>query len=174
MSCLAFLSSYTRPLQATPRSHSRLSFRERARVATISMAKKPSKRAKGTSNEKQPEPSPSAADRLSSPASAQDLLREDVERIRANRKNVPKPEVEVAPIDSLKSAISAILLWDFFLVLGLLGWLGVALVPHFASKNDVLLDPWLALWQPFIQPVLGVLMLGTIVQGTISYINSKD
>lgn len=94
--------------------------------------------------------------------------------MRAKRKNTAPQEERAAPLDTVKAAIDAILLWDFFLVLGLLGWLAIALVPHFAAKNDVLLDPWLGLWQPFIQPVLGVLMLGTIVQGTISFINSKN
>lgn len=70
---------------------------------------------------------------------------------------------------SLKAALDAVLIANFFMVVGLLVWLVVALVPHFAAKDDSLLDPWLALWQPFIQPVLGVLMLGTIAQGSISF-----
>lgn len=73
-----------------------------------------------------------------------------------------------------KTVFDNLLLADFFLVCALLLWLIVALVPHFAWKNEVLLDPWLALWGPFIQPVLGVLMLSTIGQGMLTYMFSKD
>lgn len=57
----------------------------------------------------------------------------------------------------------------FFLV-----WLVVALIPHYASHNDVLLDAWLSIWGVVIQPLLGVLMAGTIVSGTLSYVQSKE
>jgi hypothetical protein len=76
-------------------------------------------------------------------------------------------------LSAAKSAFDTLLVWNFFLVVILLGWLVVALVPHFAAKNDALLDPWLSLWQPFTQPVLGVLMLSTIVQGMWSFMFSK-
>ncbi|PXF43800.1 hypothetical protein BWQ96_06421 [Gracilariopsis chorda] len=103
----------------------------------------------------------------------EDTLLQDIQRMRTKRKGATEAEAKKSSISPLKNAIETILLWDFFLVIALLVWLAVALVPHFASKNDFLLDPWLALWQPFIQPVLGVLMLGTIVQGTLSYISKK-
>lgn len=106
--------------------------------------------------------------------SAEEMLRKDLQTMRARRKSAPQPKKDESPLANLKSALDTLLLWDFFLVIALLGWLVIALIPHFTSKNDVLLDPWLGLWQPFIQPVLGVLMLGTIVQGTISFINSKN
>jgi len=63
---------------------------------------------------------------------------------------------------------------DFFVVCFFLAWLVVALVPHFAYHNEVLLDAWLSLWTLVIQPLLGVLMLGTIVAGTLSYVQSKE
>ncbi|CDF41337.1 unnamed protein product [Chondrus crispus] len=174
MSCFAFCSAFTRPIRPNIRLCPSLSSLRGAKVASISMSKKTSKRAKRGESEKQPDPSTPPADASRSTVSAPDLLKADVERIRAKRKNAPAQKVETAPMSTVKSVVDSVLIWNFFLVLGLLGWLGIALIPHFASKNDVLLDPWLALWQPFIQPVLGVLMLGTIVQGSISYINSKE
>lgn len=105
--------------------------------------------------------------------SAEEMLLKDLEAMRAKQKTVDKVDKSSALLGGVKTVIDTVLLWDFFLVVGLLLWLAVALVPHFASKNDVLLDPWLGLWQPFIQPVLGVLMLGTVIQGTISYLNSE-
>lgn len=141
------------------------------------MSKKTPKRAKPDKGEQQSQDSNESTGPpppLPQPVSAEEMLRKDLEVIRAKRKKNPPPEKKTAPLDAIKNAIDTILLWDFFLVVGLLVWLAVALVPHFAAKNDVLLDPWLGLWQPFIQPVLGFLMLGTIVQGTISFINTKD
>lgn len=63
---------------------------------------------------------------------------------------------------------------DFFVVCFFLVWLVVALVPHYASHNEVLLDAWLSMWGVVIQPLLGVLMAGTIVSGTLSYVQSKE
>mmetsp|Transcript_7684 Transcript_7684/g.23252 ORF Transcript_7684/g.23252 Transcript_7684/m.23252 type:complete len:151 (+) Transcript_7684:74-526(+) len=68
----------------------------------------------------------------------------------------------------LQNVISTVLLANFFVVITFLVWLAVAVVMQFGFKNSYLLDPWLQLWQPLIQPVLGVLMLGTIVSGTVS------
>lgn len=108
-------------------------------------------------------------------ASTEEMLRADMEALRARRQasGDDGPEKRTA-LRAAQDFVGGVLLWDFFLVVGLLVWLLVALVPHFASQNDVLLDPWLGLWSPFIQPVMGVLMLGTIVQGTISFIADND
>ena len=109
---------------------------------------------------------------------ADEMVRRDLAKLKQNQKQVQKETEtdteEMKPMLSVRSAVETLLLVDFFLVVSLLAWLVVALVPHFAAQNDVLLDPWLALWKPFIQPVLGVLMLGTIVQGTISYVSKNQ
>lgn len=89
-------------------------------------------------------------------------------------KRAAAPAAAASPLAGVKTVVDTLLIWNFFLIVALLAWLVVALVPHFAAKNDVLLDPWLGLWGPFIQPVLGVLMLGTIVQGTITYLASPS
>jgi hypothetical protein len=112
---------------------------------------------------------------------ARERLRLDVENFRA-RKASSRARNDAASsenrggdtMSAAKSAFDTLLVWNFFLVVALLSWLLVALVPHFAAKNDVLLDPWLAIWQPFIQPVLGVLMLSTIGQGMWSYMFTKE
>lgn len=120
---------------------------------------------------------PKKGDDNSKSSTPENMLLADLKQMRSKRTQAKGNSSSVSDERdssgiSIKSIIETILLWDFFLVLAFLSWLVVALIPHFVSKNDVLLDPWLALWQPFIQPVLGVLMLGTIVQGTISYISS--
>lgn len=109
-------------------------------------------------------------------AADREALRQDVAAFKARN----QPVDDAVPIVSdtyrlAKTVFDNLLLADFFLVVALLGWLVVALVPHFAAKNDALLDPWLAIWQPFIQPVLGVLMLATIGQGMLTYMfNSSE
>lgn len=108
---------------------------------------------------------------------ADDTLLRDASTFRARRAAAKASAGGTAGNDgnglSVRSVLDTFLIGIFFLVVGLLVWLIVALVPHFASHNEVLLDPWLALWQPFIQPVLGVLMLGTIAQGAIGYFTPK-
>lgn len=131
------------------------------------------KASKGKRNSPEPLPEKIQKFDVSEAQSPEEMLLEDLKRIRALEKAKGKKKKSFSPLDALKSGVDRLLLFNFFLVLGLLVWLAVALIPHFASKNDVLLDPWLGLWQPFIQPALGVLMLGTIVQGTASFIN-KD
>jgi hypothetical protein len=74
----------------------------------------------------------------------------------------------------VKKILDTAMVWNFFLIVALLGWLIVSLVPHFATKNEFLLDPWLKLWVPFIQPVLGVQMAGIIVQGMVTYAFSNE
>lgn len=73
----------------------------------------------------------------------------------------------------VRRIVDTVLIWDFFLVIALLLCLGIAIVPHFATHDDRLLNLWLSLWQPFIQPVLNVLMLGALAQGALNFIVPK-
>eukprot|EP00171_Calliarthron_tuberculosum_P010453 IDg10453t1 len=90
---------------------------------------------------------------------AEEMVRRDMELLKAKKAQSGVKPAKKTTLETAKDVVSTVLLADFFVVVGLLVWLVVALVPHFASQNDFLLDPWLSLWQPFIQPVLGVLML---------------
>lgn len=107
-------------------------------------------------------------------AADRDALRRDVAAFKAARAGKEEAPLAEKSLGAAKAVFDNLLLADFFLVCGLLLWLVVALVPHFVAKNEVLLDPWLALWGPFIQPVLGVLMLATIGQGMLTYMFSKE
>eukprot|EP00189_Rhodosorus_marinus_P010983 CAMPEP_0184738484 /NCGR_PEP_ID=MMETSP0315-20130426/1101_1 /TAXON_ID=101924 /ORGANISM="Rhodosorus marinus, Strain UTEX LB 2760" /LENGTH=150 /DNA_ID=CAMNT_0027206187 /DNA_START=77 /DNA_END=529 /DNA_ORIENTATION=- len=68
----------------------------------------------------------------------------------------------------MQDFVSTLLLYNFFAVIFFLVWLAIGAGMHFVLGNDTLLDPWLQIWTPLIQPLLGVLMLGTIVSGTFS------
>lgn len=137
--------------------------------------KKPGQKAKRASAPETAVPASSAAPDAGLEAADREALRQDVAAFKARN----QAEEDAMPLVSdayglAKKVFDNLLLADFFLVIGLLGWLIVALVPHFAAKNESLLDPWLALWQPFIQPVLGVLMLATIGQGMLTYMFNTD
>lgn len=163
-------------ISAVPVSRSQNGYRReavaRSKVCPLIMRKDKPKASKGSKPQQQPKYE--SKKETMNYSSAEDMLLKDLKALRSKRKAMGKPKGSQPVVDGFKTVIDTILLWDFFLVVGLLVWLVVALIPHFAAKNDVLLDPWLGLWQPFIQPVLGVLMLGTIVQGTLSFINSKE
>lgn len=133
----------------------------------------------GSTGSTPPSPLVGSASGLSAEEEARDreALRRDVAAFKARNKSDDddnKFVIVSGTYGLAKKVFDNVLLFDFFLVVGLLGWLLVALIPHFAAKNDVLLDPWLALWQPFTQPVLGVLMLATIGQGMLSYMFSSE
>lgn len=104
-----------------------------------------------------------------------DQLQNDLKSFRSRK---PQSKTVQASEDGIyskvKGVVDTLLLWDFFAIVGLLLWLGAATGLHFGAKNDVLLDPWLALWEPIIQPALGVLMLGAIVQGVSSFLGKGN
>lgn len=106
-------------------------------------------------------------------AAAEEMVRRDMELLKA-KSGANASTTKKTKMESAKEIVTYLLLADVFLVVAMLAWLVIALVPHFTSQNDFLLDPWLKLWQPFTQPVLGALMAGTIVQGTISYITENE
>lgn len=62
------------------------------------------------------------------------------------------------------------LIGDFFFIIFIMFWGIAGLGEKAAIDTTVLIDAWLPLWPSVFQPALGVLMLGTIVQGTIGYI----
>lgn len=66
-----------------------------------------------------------------------------------------------------------LLIADFFLVLGSLGWLGAGLAVKAASGSSALLDGWLPLWQWVWQPAIGVLMAGALVSGGMGWLKEQ-
>eukprot|EP01023_Acetabularia_acetabulum_P049494 TRINITY_DN5286_c0_g1_i6.p2 TRINITY_DN5286_c0_g1~~TRINITY_DN5286_c0_g1_i6.p2 ORF type:complete len:194 (+),score=18.55 TRINITY_DN5286_c0_g1_i6:495-1076(+) len=70
--------------------------------------------------------------------------------------------------------LEKILIADFFVVVGIMLWLGVAIVAKTQLKQDQLWENWIGLWPTVFQPALGVLMLGSIVQGVIGYVSEKS
>lgn len=106
-------------------------------------------------------------------AEAAEMVRRDLEAMRARTKGTSgQQKAGGGALGGVKEAVKTALVGNFFLVVFILVALVVALAAHYAG-DDTLLDGWLQLWKPLFQPILGVLMLGTVVQGTISYVDSK-
>ncbi|MGG6294414.1 hypothetical protein ACQ4M4_08325 [Leptolyngbya sp. AN02str] len=74
--------------------------------------------------------------------------------------------------DKLLNGLNTLLMINIFVVLGAFAWFAIALV---GRSMDIPLgfDIWYKLWQPVIQPALGILMLGAIVSGIAGWVNKK-
>lgn len=105
-------------------------------------------------------------------AEAAEMVRRDLEAMRARPDGGKAQKKGGGALGGVKEVVKTLLVGNFFVVCGILVALVAAVGAHYAGDNT-LLDWWLALWKPLFQPILGVLMLGTIVQGTISYVDSK-
>lgn len=99
-------------------------------------------------------------------------LLQDAQKFRARRST--KTEETAQGGGKIQSVINTILVWDFFVICLLLGWLGIAVIFHYGAKSELLLDPWLAIWPNVTQPLLGVLMLAAISQGISSYFSKNN
>lgn len=61
---------------------------------------------------------------------------------------------------------------DIFLVLFSFFWLAVAVIGH-SFGVPLGLDLWYRLWQPVFTPAIGILMLGAILSGIISWLSKR-
>mmetsp|Transcript_7518 Transcript_7518/g.13322 ORF Transcript_7518/g.13322 Transcript_7518/m.13322 type:complete len:171 (-) Transcript_7518:34-546(-) len=105
----------------------------------------------------------------------EDMLASDVARIKAAKikREAVTPDAKSDDNQSLalkaKNVVQTLLVADFFIVLFFLAWLSVAVV----KNDDALYDSWYKLWEPVIQPILGILMLGAIVSGILGSVGKK-
>ncbi|MEO1372876.1 MAG: hypothetical protein AAFW70_00840 [Cyanobacteria bacterium J06635_10] len=74
--------------------------------------------------------------------------------------------------DKLLNLLNIFLVADVFLVLISFGWLVVAVIGHNAGI-PLGLDLWYKLWEPVFTPAIGILMLGALLSGIISWISRK-
>lgn len=74
--------------------------------------------------------------------------------------------------DKLLNLLNIFLVADVFLVLISFGWLVVAVIGHNA-QIPLGLDLWYKLWEPVFTPAIGILMVGALLSGIISWISRK-
>jgi len=111
----------------------------------------------------------------------EDLVARDRAALRAS-KAAQAAELEAAKPESfgqtVTNVIGKIVIADFFVIVGFLGWLVVSIIYQYAVCGGLtpetasgelapicanpLYDTWYSLWTPVIQPALGILMAGVI------------
>ncbi|HIK17357.1 MAG TPA: hypothetical protein IGS53_18980 [Leptolyngbyaceae cyanobacterium M33_DOE_097] len=64
------------------------------------------------------------------------------------------------------------LMADLFFVLFCFFWFAIAVVGK-AIDVPLGLNLWYSLWQPVVQPALGILMAGAILSGVVSWVNKR-
>ncbi|NJN87886.1 MAG: hypothetical protein HC881_18300 [Leptolyngbyaceae cyanobacterium SL_7_1] len=68
--------------------------------------------------------------------------------------------------------LNTALMFNLFFVLLSFFWFAIAVIGR-SFNLSLGLDLWYKLWQPVINPAIGILMLGAIVSGITSWINRK-
>jgi len=64
------------------------------------------------------------------------------------------------------------LMIDVFFVLLSFGWFAIAVVGRSAGV-PLGLDVWYSLWEPVMQPAIGILMAGALLSGITSWVNKR-
>lgn len=74
--------------------------------------------------------------------------------------------------EKLLQWLNLALMLDLFFVLFSFFWFAIAIAGR-AAKVPLGLDLWYTLWQPVMQPAIGILMAGAILSGVIGWINKR-
>lgn len=64
------------------------------------------------------------------------------------------------------------LMLDLFFVLFSFVWLAIAVIGHTANVS-LGLNLWYKLWEPVMQPALGILMAGALISGISSWVAKR-
>lgn len=74
--------------------------------------------------------------------------------------------------ERLLNGLNLFLMADLFLVLLSFFWLAIAIAGR-AAGIALGLDVWYRLWEPVFTPAIGILMMGAIFSGLISWISKR-
>jgi len=101
-------------------------------------------------------------------------LLQDIQRFKAieQAKTGGVEEKETA-LAKASDVFSTILVVDFFVVMAFLTWFGVGIITKATTKDSQLLDTFYSLWNPVINPALGILMAGTMAGGGVGWLRKK-
>ncbi|GMH58099.1 hypothetical protein TrLO_g15938 [Triparma laevis f. longispina] len=90
----------------------------------------------------------------------------DSEKFRSNSKDLTADEkIGDELMQKVKGAISTLITVDFFLILGFLAWFIVGVISSTMFKNDTIQIAFNGIFQPLVQPALGILMIGSVAGG---------
>ena len=68
---------------------------------------------------------------------------------------------------TMKNTISTIITVDFFVILFFLAWFVAGVISSTVFKNDAIQIAFNGIFQPLVQPALGILMIGSIAGGAL-------
>uniref|UniRef100_A0A7S1TBK9 Transmembrane protein n=1 Tax=Compsopogon caeruleus TaxID=31354 RepID=A0A7S1TBK9_9RHOD len=115
--------------------------------------------------------------------SDEERLLEDIRRMKEKKRSAgardeqdgeENEKVDQGLASALKNALWTAFGVNFAAVLFFLAWLAVALALRLGMREDSLFDAWYRIWPTVIQPSLGILMLGTVISGTLSNLNRRE
>ena len=78
------------------------------------------------------------------------------------------------PSTTWKARLDKFLIADFFFILFALGFLGVGVAQKSIFHSEGIYLIWASLWEPVMQPALGIFMLGAIVSGIQGKLSEGD
>jgi hypothetical protein len=86
----------------------------------------------------------------------------DAKRMRAERGgSSSSTNSDVSAGDKIINFLSVVVTLDFFVVCGLLLWFLVGVLCSYVLKNDTVQIAFNGIFQPVVQPALGILMIGS-------------
>ncbi|NER38094.1 MAG: hypothetical protein F6J93_29740 [Oscillatoria sp. SIO1A7] len=74
--------------------------------------------------------------------------------------------------DKLINSLNLFLVADVFFVLLAFAWFAIAILGR-SLGVPLGLDIWYGLWQPVFNPAIGILMLGALLSGLISWMSKR-
>eukprot|EP00560_Eucampia_antarctica_P003913 CAMPEP_0197837026 /NCGR_PEP_ID=MMETSP1437-20131217/30866_1 /TAXON_ID=49252 ORGANISM="Eucampia antarctica, Strain CCMP1452" /NCGR_SAMPLE_ID=MMETSP1437 /ASSEMBLY_ACC=CAM_ASM_001096 /LENGTH=253 /DNA_ID=CAMNT_0043443705 /DNA_START=35 /DNA_END=796 /DNA_ORIENTATION=+ len=92
---------------------------------------------------------------------------DSMERLLADARKMRSeaPEEEMSAPNAIKNVISTIVTFDFFVVCGLLLWFLSGIFCSYIIKDDTVQIAFNNIFEPIVQPALGVLMIGSAAGG---------
>jgi len=90
-----------------------------------------------------------------------EALLADAKRIRESEASKSSESDEPSIPKAIKSAISTIVTVDFFVVCGLLAWFLAGIFCSYVLKDDAVQIAFNGIFEPVVQPALGILMIGS-------------
>ena len=106
--------------------------------------------------------------------SSLDSLLADARRLRAAKATPGKENDEAGVGDAVKNVISTIVTVDFFVVCGLLLWFIAGIFCSYVLKDDTVQISFNNIFEPVVQPALGVLMIAAVAGAVFNQKKDDD
>jgi hypothetical protein len=98
----------------------------------------------------------------------------DAKRMRAERGGSSNTNSDVSAGDKIINFLSVVVTFDFFVVCGLLLWFLVGVFCSYVLKNDTVQIAFNGIFQPVVQPALGILMIGSAASAILKGKEDED